>query len=45
MAEGYVLNESFSFLCEFLGKYYEYATRIWDEARAADIIEWRETSI
>jgi len=23
MVEGYVLNEAFFFLCEFLGKYYE----------------------
>ena len=39
MAEGYVLNEAFFFLCEFLGKYYEDGPRIWDEARVADIID------
>ena len=35
MAEGYILNEAFLFLCEFLGKDYEDGPRIWDEARAA----------
>ena len=39
MAEGYVLNEAFLFLCEFLGKVYEDGPRIWDEARATDIID------
>ena len=27
MVEGYVLNESFFFLCEFIGKYFEYGPR------------------
>ena len=31
MVDGYVLNESFLFLCEFLGKYFEYGPWIWDE--------------
>ena len=39
MSEGYVLNESFFFLCEFLGKYYEDGPRIWDEACATEIID------
>ena len=39
MAEGYVLNEAFFFLCEFLGKDYEDGPRIWDEARAPYIID------
>ena len=39
MAKGYVLNEAFFFLCEFLGKDYEYGPRIWDEARVVDIID------
>ena len=39
MAEGYVLNQAFLFLCEFLGKDYEDGPRIWDEACAIDIID------
>jgi hypothetical protein len=31
MAEGYVLNEAFLFLCEFLGKDFEDGPWIWDE--------------
>ena len=31
MAEGYVLNESFFFLCEFLGKDFEDGPRFWNE--------------
>ena len=39
MAEGYVLNEAFFFLCEFLGKDFEDGPHIWDEERASDIID------
>jgi hypothetical protein len=39
MAEAYVLNESFFFLCEFLGKDFEYGPCFWDEERASDIID------
>jgi hypothetical protein len=39
MVEGYVLNEAFFFLCEFLGKDFEDGPRIWDEERASDIID------
>jgi hypothetical protein len=39
MAEGCVLNESFYFLCEFLGKDFEDGPRFWDEERASDIID------
>jgi hypothetical protein len=39
MVEGYVLNEAFFFLCEFLGKDFEYGSRFWDEERASDIID------
>ena len=39
MAEGYVLNEAFLFLCEFLGKYFEYGPQIWDEEHATNIID------
>ena len=38
MAEGYVLNESFFFLCEFLGKDFEDGPLFWDEERAPYII-------
>ena len=31
ITEVYVLNESFFFLCEFLGKYFEYGPCFWDE--------------
>ena len=31
MCEGYVLNEAFLFLSEFLGKYFEDVPRFWDE--------------
>jgi hypothetical protein len=34
MAEVYVLNETFIFLCEFLGKDFEYGPFFWDEERA-----------
>lgn len=30
MAEGYVLNEAFFFLCEFLGKDFEDGAQFWD---------------
>ena len=36
---GYVLNEVFFFLCEFLGKDYEYGPWIWDEGCAKYIID------
>ena len=39
MAEGYVLNETFFFLCEFLGKDFEDGPRIWDEEWASNIID------
>ena len=39
MAEGYVLNEAFFFLCEFLGKDFEDEPRFQDEERASDIID------
>ena len=39
MAKGYVLNESFFFRCEILGKYFEGGQWIWDEERARDIID------
>ena len=34
MVEGYELNEEFFFLCEFLGKDFEYGPCFWDEERA-----------
>ena len=37
--KGYVLNEAFFFLCEFVGKYYEDGPQIWDEACAVDITD------
>ena len=43
MVEGYVLNEAFFFLCEFLSKDYEDGPWIWDEAHATDIIEGEKT--
>ena len=43
MAEGYVLNEAFFFLCEFLGKYFEDGPRNWDEERVLDIIDGEKT--
>ena len=43
MAEGYVLNEAFFFLCEFLGKDFEDGPWIWDEERASDIIDGEKT--
>ena len=43
MAEGYVLNEAFFFLCEFLGKDFEDGPRIWDEERASYIIDGEKT--
>jgi hypothetical protein len=39
MAEGYVLNEAFFFLCEFLGKDFEDGPCFWDEEQALDIID------
>ena len=39
MAEGYVLNEAFFFLCEFLGKEFVYGPQFWDEEHASDIID------
>jgi len=39
MAEGYVFNESFFFLCKFLGKDFQDGPRIWDEEQASDIID------
>ena len=39
MVEGYVLNEAFFFLCEFLGKYFEDGPRFQDEEQASDIID------
>ena len=39
MVEGYVLNEAFFFLCEFLGKDFEDGPRFWDEERESDIID------
>ena len=39
MVYGYILNESFFFLCEFLGKYFVDGTQFWDEKRASDIID------
>jgi len=39
MAEGYVLNEAFLFLCEFLGKEFVDGPQFWDEERASDIID------
>jgi hypothetical protein len=38
MDEGYVLNEAYFFLCEFLGKDFEHGTHFWDEERASYII-------
>ena len=39
MVEGYVLNEAFFFLCEFLGKEFVYDPQFWDEEHASDIID------
>ena len=39
MDEGYVLNEEFLFLCEFLGKDFEDGPCFWDEEWAPYIIE------
>ena len=39
MAKGYVLNEAFFFLCEFLGKEFVYGRQFWDEEHASDIID------
>ena len=39
MDEGYVLNEAFFFLCEFLGKDFEDGPRFWDEERSTDSID------
>ena len=39
MVEGYVLNESFFFLCEFLGKDFEDGPHFWDEEWASYIID------
>ena len=39
MAEGYVLNETFFFLCEFRSKDFEDGPHFWDEERASDIID------
>ena len=39
MVEGYVLDEAFFFLCEFLGKYFEDGPQIWDEEHATNIID------
>ena len=43
MAEGYVLNEAFFFLCEFLGKDFEDGPQIWDEEQASNIIDGEKT--
>ena len=43
MAEGYVLNEAFFFLCEFLGKNFEYGPHFWDEERASYNIDGGKT--
>ena len=39
MAKGYVLNESFFFLCEFLGKDFENGPCLRDEEQASNIID------
>lgn len=39
MAEGYVLNEAFFFLCEFLGKDFKDGPCVWDKERASNIID------
>ena len=39
MVEGYVLNQAFFFLCEFLRKDFEDGSWIWDEGQASDIID------
>ena len=39
MVEGYVLNEAFFFLCEFLGKDFEDGPSVWDEEQASNIID------
>ena len=39
MGKGYVLNEEFFFLCEFLGKDFKYGPHLWDEEQALDIID------
>ena len=39
MVEGYVLNEAFFFLCEFLGKDFEDGPCFWDEEWASYIID------
>jgi hypothetical protein len=37
------LNEEFFFLCEFLGKDFEYGAHLWDEEQASDIIDGEKT--
>ena len=39
MTKGYVLNEEFFFVCEFLGKDFEDGTQFWDQECASDIID------
>lgn len=39
MAEGYVLNETFLFLCEFLSKDFKDGSHFWDEERASHITD------
>ena len=39
MAKGYVLDEAFFFLCEFLDKDFEDGPWIWDEEQASNIID------
>jgi hypothetical protein len=39
MAEGYVLNELLSFLCEFIGNNFEYGPCFWDEEHTSNIID------
>ena len=43
MVEGYVLNEAFFFLCEFLGKDFEDGPHFQDEERTLDIIDGEKT--
>ena len=39
MVVGYVLNDAFFFLCEFLGKDFQDGAWIWDEEQASYIID------
>lgn len=43
ITEGYVLNEAFFFLCEFLGKDFKDEPHFWDDEWAFDIINGEKT--